>query len=134
MVRILPRGNWLDKSGEVVDPAIPEFMGKLDLENRKANRLDLAKWVVSKDNPLPARAFTNRIWKIFFGYGLSRRLEDLGGQGEPPTHPKLLDHLAIQFRDQGWNVKKLIRTLVTSDAYKQIQHPVETWIVWHRDG
>ena len=64
-VRIL-RGNWLDKSGEVVDPAIPEFMGKLELEDRKANRLDLAKWVVSKDNPLPARAFTNRIWKIFF--------------------------------------------------------------------
>ena len=100
-------------------------MGKLDLENRKANRLDLAKWVVSKDNPLPARAFTNRIWKIFFGYGLSRRLEDLGGQGEPPTHPKLLDHLAIQFRDQGWNVKKLIRTLVTSDAYKQSSIPSE---------
>ncbi len=125
MVRILPRGNWLDKSGEVVDPAIPEFMGKLDLENRKANRLDLAKWVISKDNPLPARAFTNRIWKIFFGYGLSRRLEDLGGQGEPPTHPKLLDHLAIQFRDQGWNIKKLIRTLVTSDAYKQSSVPSE---------
>ena len=125
MVRILPRGNWLDKSGEVVDPAIPEFMGKLELENRKANRLDLAKWVVSKDNPLPARAFTNRIWKIFFGYGLSRRLEDLGGQGEPPTHPKLLDHLSTQFRDQGWNVKELIRTLVTSDAYKQSSIPSE---------
>ena len=125
MVRILPRGNWLDKSGEVVDPAIPEFMGKLDLENRKANRLDLAKWVISKDNPLPARAFTNRIWKIFFGYGLSRRLEDLGGQGEPPTHPKLLDHLAIQFREQGWNIKELIRTLVTSDAYKQSSVPSE---------
>ena len=125
MVRILPRGNWLDKSGEVVDPAIPEFMGKLDLENRKANRLDLAKWVVSKDNPLPARAFTNRIWKIFFGYGLSRRLEDLGGQGEPPTHPKLLDHLSTQFREQGWNIKKLIRTLVTSDAYKQSSVPSE---------
>ena len=125
MVRILPRGNWLDKSGEVVDPAIPEFMGKLDLENRKANRLDLAKWVVSKDNPLPARAFTNRIWKIFFGYGLSRRLEDLGGQGEPPTHPKLLDHLSTQFREQGWNIKELIRTLVTSDAYKQSSVPSE---------
>ena len=125
MVRILPRGNWLDQSGEVVDPAIPKFMGKLELENRKANRLDLAKWVVSKDNPLPARTFTNRIWKIFFGYGLSRRLEDLGGQGEPPTHPKLLDHLSAQFRDQGWNVKKLIRILVTSDAYKQSSIPSE---------
>jgi hypothetical protein len=125
IVRILPRGNWLDQSGEVVDPEIPKFMGELELENRKANRLDLAKWVVSKDNPLPARAFTNRIWKIFFGYGLSRRLEDLGGQGEPPTHPKLLDHLSTQFRDQGWNVKKLIRTLVTSDAYKQSSIPSE---------
>ena len=125
MVRILPRGNWLDESGEVVDPAIPEFLGKLELENRKANRLDLAKWVVSKDNPLPARAFTNRIWKIFFGYGLSRRLEDLGGQGEPPTHPKLLDYLSLEFRDNGWDIKKLIRSLVTSDAYKQSSIPSE---------
>ncbi|MBT3666760.1 MAG: DUF1553 domain-containing protein [Opitutae bacterium] len=125
VVRILPRGNWLDQSGEVVQPAIPEFMGKLDTKDRKANRLDLAKWVVSNNNPLPARAFTNRIWKIFFGHGLSRRLEDLGGQGEPPTHPKLLDHLSTQFRNQGWDIKKLIRTLVTSDAYKQSSVPSE---------
>ena len=125
MVRILPRGNWLDKTGEVVEPAIPEFMGKLDIENRKANRLDLAKWVVSEDNPLPARAFTNRIWKIFFGYGLSRRLEDLGGQGEPPTHPQLLDYLSNEFRNNGWDIKQLIRTLVTSDAYKQSSVPTE---------
>ena len=125
MVRILPRGNWLDETGEVVEPAIPEFMGKLNIKNRNANRLDLAKWVVSDDNPLPARAFTNRIWKIFFGYGLSRRLEDLGGQGEPPTHPKLLDHLASEFRNNGWDVKQLIRTLVTSYAYKQSSVPTE---------
>ena len=125
MVRILPRGNWLDQSGEVVEPAIPEFMGKLDTKDRKANRLDLANWVVSDNNPLPSRALTNRIWKMFFGYGLSRRLEDLGGQGEPPTHPKLLDHLASKFRNNGWDVKKLIRTLVTSDAYKQSSVPTE---------
>lgn len=125
MVRILPRGNWLDKTGEVVEPAIPEFMGKLDIENRNGNRLDLAKWVIAKDNPLPARAFTNRIWKIFFGYGLSRRLEDLGGQGEPPTHPQLLDYLSNEFRNNGWDVKQLIRTLVTSDAYKQSSIPTE---------
>ena len=125
MVRILPRGNWLDQSGEVVEPAIPEFMGKLDTKDRKANRLDLANWVVSDNNPLPARAFTNRIWKMFFGYGLSRRLEDLGGQGEPPTHPKLLDHLASEFRNSGWDMKKLIRTLVTSNAYKQSSVPTE---------
>ena len=60
-----------------------------------------------------------------FGYGLSRRLGDLGGQGEPPTHPKLLDHLSTQFRDQGWDVKQLIRTLVTSDAYRQSSIPSE---------
>ena len=77
MVRILSRGNWLDKSGEVVDPAIPEFMGKLDLENRKANRLDLAKWVISKDNPYPPGHLPIESENLF-GYGLSRRLEDLG--------------------------------------------------------
>ena len=123
MVRILPRGNWLDQTGEVVQPAIPEFMGKLDTGDRKASRMDLANWVKSKENPLPARAFANRMWKLFFGYGLSRRLEDLGGQGEPPTHPKLLDYLATDFRKNNWDIKNLIRTLITSDAYKQNSTP-----------
>lgn len=122
-VRILPRGNWLDETGEVVHPAIPKFLGKLQIGERKANRLDLAQWVVSPDNPLPARAFVNRIWKLYFGYGLSRRLEDLGGQGEPPTHADLLDHLATDFRNNQWNIKKLIRTLITSEAYKQSSTP-----------
>ena len=97
MVRILPRGNWLDQSGEVVEPAIPEFMGKLDTNDRKANRLDLANWVVSNNNPLPARAFTNRIWKMFFGYGLSRRLEDLGGQENLQPTPSCLTTLLLNF-------------------------------------
>ena len=66
MVKILPRGNWLDKSGEEVQPAIPEFMGKLDTGDKRATRLDLAKWVVAKDNPLTARAFVNRTWKLIF--------------------------------------------------------------------
>ena len=123
MVRILPRGNWLDETGEEVQPAIPEFMGKLQTGERRANRMDLAKWVVSLDNPLPARAFVNRVWKLFFGYGLSRRMEDLGGQGEPPTHADLLDHLATDFRTNQWNIKKLIRTLITSEAYKQSSTP-----------
>jgi hypothetical protein len=119
MVKILPRGNWLDKSGEEVKPAIPSFLGKLETDDRQANRMDLAKWVVSKDNPLTSRAFVNRIWKLFFGYGLSRRLDDLGGQGEPPTHPELLDYLAADFRDNGWDVKRLIKLMVTSGAYRQ---------------
>ncbi|MFL2912094.1 MAG: PSD1 and planctomycete cytochrome C domain-containing protein [Opitutales bacterium] len=122
-VRILPRGNWLDETGEVVHPAIPEFLGKLQTGERQANRMDLAKWVASPDNPLPARAFVNRVWKLFFGYGLSRRMEDLGGQGEPPTHADLLDHLATDFRTNQWNIKKLIRTLITSDAYRQSSTP-----------
>tara|TARA_B100001057_G_scaffold481731_1_gene556108 strand:- start:238 stop:3387 length:3150 start_codon:yes stop_codon:yes gene_type:complete len=125
MVRILPRGNWLDETGEEVQPAIPEFMGKLQTGERRADRMDLAQWVASPDNPLPARAFVNRIWKLFFGYGLSRRLEDLGGQGEPPTHADLLDHLATDFRTNQWNIKKLIRTLITSQAYKQSSTPSE---------
>ena len=123
MVKILPRGNWLDKSGEEVQPAIPEFMGKLDTGDKRATRLDLAKWVVAQDNPLTARAFVNRTWKLFFGYGLSRRLDDLGGQGEPPTHPELLDHLATEFRDGGWDVKALIKNVVTSQAYRQSSFP-----------
>ena len=123
MVKILPRGNWLDKSGEEVRPAIPEFLGKLETAEKRATRMDLAKWVVAKDNPLTARAFVNRTWKLFFGYGLSRRLDDLGGQGEPPTHPKLLDHLASGFRADGWDVKALVRNLVTSKAYRQSSLP-----------
>ena len=123
MVKILPRGNWLDKSGDEVKPAIPEFLGKLETANKRATRMDLAKWVVSKENPLTARAFVNRTWKLFFGYGLSRRLDDLGGQGEPPTHPELLDHLASGFRDDGWDVKALIRNIVTSKAYRQSSLP-----------
>ena len=123
MVKILPRGNWLDKSGEEVQPAIPEFMGKLNTGDKRATRLDLAKWVVAKDNPLTARAFVNRTWKLFFGYGLSRRLDDLGGQGEPPTHPEILDHLATGFRDGKWDVKALVRNIVTSQAYRQSSLP-----------
>ena len=123
MIKILPRGNWLDKTGEEVKPAIPEFLGKLDTGDKRATRMDLAKWVVSKDNPLTARAFVNRTWKRFFGYGLSRRLDDLGGQGEPPTHPELLDHLASGFRDGKWDVKALVRKMVTSQAYRQGSTP-----------
>ncbi|MBG31262.1 MAG: peptidylprolyl isomerase [Opitutae bacterium] len=119
MVKILPRGNWLDKSGEEVKPAIPSFLGKLETDGRQANRMDLAQWVVSKDNPLTSRAFVNRIWKLFFGYGLSRRLDDLGGQGEPPTNPELLDYLAADFRDTGWDVKRLIKFMVMSGTYRQ---------------
>jgi hypothetical protein len=122
-VRILPRGNWLDESGEVVEPAVPHFLPEIETGGRRATRLDLARWLTSADNPLTARVFANRLWKLFFGQGLARSLEDLGSQGEWPTHPELLDWLAVEFMESGWDVKRLVRTLVTSAAYRQTSQP-----------
>jgi mono/diheme cytochrome c family protein len=122
-VRILPRGNWLDESGEVVEPAVPHFLPQIETGGRRATRLDLARWLTSGDNPLTARVFVNRMWKLFFGQGLARSLEDLGSQGEWPTHPELLDWLAVEFMESGWDVKRLVRTLVTSAAYRQTSQP-----------
>ncbi len=118
MVRVLPRGNWLDETGEVVTPGIPGFLGSIDRKDR-ANRMDLAKWLVSPDNPLTARVFVNRLWKVAFGQGLVRNLDDFGTQGTPPTHPELLDWLATEFVRTGWDVKGLLKLLVTSNTYRQ---------------
>lgn len=123
MMRILPRGNWLDETGDVVEPALPGFLPSEAIIGRRATRLDLARWLVDKQNPLTARVFVNRLWKLFFGKGLARNLDDLGGQGEPPTHPELLDWLAIDFRDSGWDIKRLVRLMVTSNAYAQSSTP-----------
>ncbi len=123
-VRMLPRGNWLDETGPVMSPSVPAFLGKLNLGDRRATRLDLAHWIASRDNPLTARVFVNRIWKQFFGKGLARDLDDLGSQGERPTHPKLLDWLAVEFMENGWDVKNLIRQIVLSEAYRRSSnHP-----------
>jgi hypothetical protein len=105
MVRILPRGNWMDDSGDAVTPAIPAVLAAEPSADRRLTRLDLAEWLVSGQNPLTARVTVNRLWKLFFGAGLSRRLDDLGAQGEWPSHPELLDYLAVEFRRSGWNVK-----------------------------
>ncbi|MFI5007085.1 MAG: PSD1 and planctomycete cytochrome C domain-containing protein, partial [Solirubrobacterales bacterium] len=118
-VRILPRGNFLDESGEVVTPAVPHFLPQIDTGGRRATRLDLGAWLTSADNPLTARVFVNRLWKLAFGQGLTRTLEDLGSQGDWPTHPELLDWLAVEFVDSGWDVKHMVRTLVTSATYRQ---------------
>ena len=118
-VRILPRGNWLDESGPVVDPAVPHFLPQIATGARRPTRLDLARWMVSRDNPLTARVFVNRLWKLFFGQGLSRTLEDLGTQGEWPTHPELLDALAVEWVESGWDVKRAVETIVTSAAYRR---------------
>ena len=122
-VRILPRGNWLDDSGPLVEPGVPAAMGPLDVTGRRPTRMDLAKWLTSKDNPLTSRVFVNRLWKLYFGTGISKSLEDFGSQGEWPTHPDLLDWLATDFVEQGWDVKRAVRQIVTSGAYRQSSQP-----------
>jgi hypothetical protein len=120
-VRVLPRGNWLDESGPVVLPATPGFLpGRIEsTEAKRLTRLDLANWLVSETNPITPRAVMNRLWAMFFGVGLSGAVDDLGSQGELPTHPELLDWLACEFRDSGWDVKHMIRLIVTSKTYRQ---------------
>ena len=129
MVRILPRANWMDETGEIVQPAVPAFLAKLNTGGRRATRLDLANWIVSPDNPLTARAFVNREWRLFFGTGISKTLDDLGSQGEWPTNPELLDWLAAEFMQptfttaggeaHAWDVNHIVRLIVTSKTYRQ---------------
>ncbi len=127
-IRILPRGNWMDDSGPVVQPAVPEFLGELDYQGARATRLDLARWLTDPDRGvggLTARVFANRFWYLFFGSGLSKDLDDLGVQGEPATHPELLDCLAIELLDSGWDVKHMVKLLVMSRTYRQSSRPEE---------
>jgi hypothetical protein len=122
VTRVLARGNWQDESGEVVAPSPPRFLlakGELGPGSPRQTRLDLANWIVSRSNPLTARTFVNRLWKQFFGTGLSSIVDDLGTQGEYPSHPELLDWLAVDFMDKGWDVKAMVRTIVTSATYRQ---------------
>lgn len=123
-VRILPRGNWLDESGEIMMPATPGTLSQSSsTSTERLTRVDLANWITAPENPLTARVFVNRIWKLLFGYGLSRSLEDIGLQGELPSHPDLLDWLAVDFRDHGWDVKRLIKQIVMSGTYRQSSAP-----------
>ncbi len=134
--RVLARGNFLDDSGAVVEPAIPAFLGQLETGGRRANRLDLANWLVSRENPLTARAYVNRLWRQLFGTGLSKGLEDLGSQGELPSHPELLDWLAAEFMEpsfragiaHGWDMKHLVRTIVMSHTYRQASVPTREMV------
>src|SRR5262249_36530436 len=118
-VRILKRGNWLDESGDVVQPAIPAFLGSLDTKGQRATRLDLGRWLVSPDNPAPARVFVNRVWKIMFGQGLVKTIDDFGAQSQPPSHPELLDWLATEFVASGWDVKYMVKLMAMSATYRQ---------------
>ena len=120
-VRVLPRGNWQDETGPVVLPATPSFLParRESTTEKRLTRLDLAQWIVSPENPITARAVMNRLWLQFFGVGLSAAVDDLGSQGELPSHPELLDWLASEFRDSGWDMKHMIRLIVTSRTYRQ---------------
>lgn len=123
VVKLLPRGDWLDDSGAVVTPAVPSFLGELGVAGRP-NRLDLARWLVKPDAQggvagMSARVFVNRIWAMLFGTGLCPSAEDFGGQGNPPNHLALLDRLALDFIASGWDIKALVRRMVLTRAYRQ---------------
>lgn len=118
--RVLERGQY-NKPGDEVMPGVPAALSQWPGDAPR-NRLGFARWLVAPDNPLTARVAVNRLWKQCFGEGLVRTINDFGTQGEPPTHPELLDFLAARFQDNGWDVKALLRLIVTSGTYQQRSH------------
>jgi hypothetical protein len=114
---ILRKGNFLDP-GDIVGPDVPRSLHRIPAGIPR-NRLGLAQWLIDPANPLTARVAVNRYWAQIFGVGLVETEEDFGTQGEPPSHPELLDWLAVQYRDSGWNTKALLRLIVTSATYRQ---------------
>jgi hypothetical protein len=113
----LLRGDFLNP-GKVVTPGVPSFLNPLPA-NAPVNRLTFAKWLVARDSPTPARAFINRLWQANFGIGLVETSEDFGTRSSPPSHPELLDWLAVEFMDRGWDIKAIERLIVTSATYRQ---------------
>jgi len=112
------RGDF-KQLGIPVEPDAPGFLPPLKKQGARATRLDLANWLTAPENPLTARVEVNKIWQELFGQGIVKTAEDFGVMGARPSHPELLDHLAVQFRDNGWSRKQLIRTIVSSSAYKR---------------
>ena len=116
--QVFERGNWLAKR-DTVEADVPGSLPDLP-EGAPKNRLGLATWMTSKENPLVSRTIVNRVWEQMFGMGLAETLEDLGTQGIPPTHPALLDHLSWQLmNDYNWSLKKLMKEIVMSATYRQ---------------
>jgi hypothetical protein len=126
---IMIRGQY-DKPGEKVRRNVPAIFPPL-ANAQNPTRLDLARWMVAAENPLTARVTVNRLWQQFFGFGIVKTSADFGSQGEPPTHPELLDWLAVTFRESGWDVKSMIRRIVTSATYRQSS--AATPDLWKRD-
>jgi hypothetical protein len=117
VTKLQHRGNFMDL-GDEVTPGVPEALPPLP-ENAPLDRMTLAKWLVSPENPLTARVAVNRTWEDLFGTGIVRTSEEFGSQGEPPSHPELLDWLAVEYRESGWDTKALLRLIVTSATYRQ---------------
>lgn len=115
---ILVRGDFKQK-GDRVEARTPEALPPFSPRDDQADRLDLAHWIADRNNPLTARVAVNHIWRHLFGRGIVPTVDDFGTQGEPPTHPHLLDWLAVQFMDSGWDRKQLVRTIVHSATYRQ---------------
>ena len=116
---VMQRGAY-DSPGEKVERGTPAFLPPLAVaEGKTPDRLDLAKWLVSAGHPLTPRVAANRLWQQFFGVGLVKTSEDFGLQGEPPAHPELLDWLAAEYREGGWNTRQMVKLLVTSRAFRR---------------
>ncbi len=117
VTRVLRKGNFLDP-GDVVAPGVPGSLHALP-PGTSPDRLGLARWLTDRRNPLTARVAVNRLWSQLFSTGLAETEEDFGTQGEPPSHPELLDWLAVFYQDSGWDTKALLRLIVTSATYRQ---------------
>jgi hypothetical protein len=115
---VLNRGVY-DQPGDEVKPAAVKAVMKFDTLKFSRNRMGLAKWTVDKNNPLTARVFVNQVWQEFFGRGLVKTSGDFGMQGDLPSHPELLDWLAVDFMENGWDIKRLVKQIVTSATYRQ---------------
>ncbi|MCH8829802.1 MAG: DUF1553 domain-containing protein, partial [Planctomycetes bacterium] len=126
---VLQRGVY-NKPGERVTPGVPRSLSPFP-PGAPNNRLGFARWLVHRSNPLTARVAVNRFWQMLFGVGLVKTAEDFGSQGEQPSHPQLLDWLAVEFRDSGWNVKRLLKTIVISATYRQSSRASDA--MWKRD-
>ena len=114
---VLERGRY-DSHGEPVDPGIPAAIRRSGLP-QISSRLELAQWIASRDNPLTARVAVNRFWQALFGVGLVKTVDDFGSQGEAPSNQELLDWLAVEFTENGWDVKGLLKTIMLSETYQQ---------------